>query len=239
MGFTEGPTVTPDGLTWVSVTRGCVYRDGSVLARLGGGPNGTALGSDGNLYVTQNGGIDFASYGMPTDEPFDPVPPGVVRVRPDGTFETVLGPEGLVAPNDLAFAGDQMYFTDPGAHLVFDGDMNVVASDFEYPNGIAVGPDGVWVADTARRRVVRLDDGRTVEMPGAGPDGIHMDESGRLYAACTTDMAVHVFEAGRHAGSYMGGGAGLFTNCCMDGDDLIVTSSLAGAVVAFDISEIG
>ncbi len=238
MGFTEGPTVTPQGLVWVSVSRGCVFRDGEVLARLGGGPNGSTLGPDRNLYVTQNGGVDFAAYGIPADEPYDPVPPGVVRVLADGATEYVVGPEGLEAPNDLVFYEDRLYFTDSATRCVYDGDKTVVSSDWEYPNGIAVGPDGLWVADTSRRQVVCLDDGRAIDMPGAGPDGIRFDESGLLYAACTVDMAVHVFEDGRHVGSYVGAGSGLFTNCCLRGDDLIVTSSLDGSVVAFGLSEL-
>lgn len=238
MGFTEGPSVTAEGLVWTSVSHGLVYREGEVLADLGGGPNGSTVGPDGWLYVTQNGGIDFAAWGMPAERPFEPVPPGVVRVAADGTVEHVVGPEGLEAPNDLVFLDGTLYFTDSRAGTVVDGAGNAVSRGWAYPNGIAAGPDGLWVADTERRHVRTLDRRRTVEMPGGGgPDGIRFDEAGRLYAACTVDMAVHVFSDGRHVGSYLGDGGGLFTNCCFRGEELIVTSSLAGEVVAFDLGE--
>ncbi len=235
-GFTEGPVVSPDGLVWVSVSKGDVYREGSLLSHLGGGPNGATLGPDGLVYVTQNGGVDYVAWGIAVDEPYEPVAPGVMRIA-EGMAEIVVGPEGLGAPNDLVFVDGDLYFTDPGVGLVLDGDMNVVSADFEYPNGIAAGPDGIWVADTARRLVACLADRRTIEMPGAGPDGIKFDDHGHLFAACTMDAAVHVFEDGRLLGSYVGNEGDLFTNCCLRGHEIIVTSSLAGSVVSFDLSE--
>ncbi|TJZ75959.1 long-chain fatty acid--CoA ligase [Rhodococcus oryzae] len=63
LGFTEGPICLPDNrMAVVSMSRGSVIvldRGGSVEAehRVGGGPNGLALGPDGGLYVAQNGGI--------------------------------------------------------------------------------------------------------------------------------------------------------------------------------------
>jgi gluconolactonase len=238
-GFTEGPTPTPDGLVWVSVSRGDVRRDGRVLAHLGGGPNGTALGPDGWVYVTQNGGVDFAANGLPVDAPYDPRPPGVFRVSPDGAVvEEVVGPDGLSAPNDLVFLDGLLYFTDSGNGTVRDGSGAVIADGWRYPNGIAVDPAGrLWVADTRRKQVIDLGNGRAVDMPGPGPDGIRFDDVGRLYAACTVDAAVHVFEDSDWVGSYRGDKGMLFTNLCLDGGRVIVTAALPGSVLAFTLGE--
>jgi gluconolactonase len=217
-GFTEGPTATPEGLVWVSVSRGDVRRDGRVLAHLGGGPNGTALGPDGWVYVTQNGGVDFAANGLAVEE--------------------VVGPEGLSAPNDLVFLDGILYFTDSGNGTVRDGSGAVIADGWRYPNGIAVDPAGrLWVADTRRKQVIDLGNGRAVDMPGPGPDGIRFDDAGRLYAACTVDAAVHVFEGADWVGSYRGDKGMLFTNLCIDGGRVIVTAALPGSVLAFTLGD--
>lgn len=59
-GYGEGPVVARDGsLLTVAIDRGEVlrWRDGAaeVVAVLAGGPNGLAEGTDGRLYVAQNG----------------------------------------------------------------------------------------------------------------------------------------------------------------------------------------
>ena len=231
--------MTPDGLVWVSVSAGDIRRNGQALAHLGGGPNGTTLGPDGWIYVTQNGGVDFAANRLPIHAPYDPCPPGVFRVSPDGAVvEEVVGPEGLSAPNDLAFLDHVLYFTDSGNGTVRDGSGAVIADGWRDPNGIAVDPSGrLWVADTRRRQVIDVGNGKAVDMPGAGPDGIRFDDAGRLYAACTVDAAVHVYEDAEWVGSYRGDNGMLFTNCCLAGTELIVTAALPGSSRAFSLGE--
>src|ERR1700719_1986985 len=61
LGFTEGPVIRPDGeIVVVSISQGKLYRirdrKAEVLAETGGGPNGATEGSDGTIYVSQNGG---------------------------------------------------------------------------------------------------------------------------------------------------------------------------------------
>src|SRR5262245_36428193 len=63
--FPEGPVATPDGsVILVEIERRTLSRvtpDGKVhvVAALGGGPNGAAMGPGGKIYVTNNGGLKF------------------------------------------------------------------------------------------------------------------------------------------------------------------------------------
>src|SRR5712664_3357321 len=63
--FPEGPIAMPDGsIVLVEIERQTLSRvtpDGKihVIARLGGGPNGAAMGPGGKIYVTNNGGLKF------------------------------------------------------------------------------------------------------------------------------------------------------------------------------------
>ena len=63
--FPEGPVAMPDGsVIVVEIERRTLSRvspEGkiSVIAMLGGGPNGAAMGPGGKIYVTNNGGLKF------------------------------------------------------------------------------------------------------------------------------------------------------------------------------------
>src|SRR5918912_3225020 len=63
--FPEGPVAMPDGsVILVEIERRTLSRvtpDGKVhvIATLGGGPNGAAMGPGGKIYVTKNGGFEF------------------------------------------------------------------------------------------------------------------------------------------------------------------------------------
>ena len=63
--FPEGPVAMPDGsVILVEIARQTLTRvmpDGKqhVIANLGGGPNGAAMGPAGKVYVTNNGGFEW------------------------------------------------------------------------------------------------------------------------------------------------------------------------------------
>jgi gluconolactonase len=112
----------------VEIGRGTVTRaapDGSseVVAELGGGPNGAAIGPDGKLYVCNNGGAfdytDMDGLTVPVQPPQNHTGGRIERVDLDSGEVEMLYDEcdgtPLRAPNDLVFdAHGGFYFTDHG-----------------------------------------------------------------------------------------------------------------------------
>jgi gluconolactonase len=164
--FPEGPAIDRDGVLYVVEIAGQrvskVLADGTteVFAETGGGPNGSAFGPDGHLYVCNNGGRWPRNVPSTQDAGRAPEGPGTIqRVAPDGTVETVLTDvdgEPLHAPNDICF-DDQggYYFTDPvwsaeamertPGHLVYcdaAGEAHRVHTGIQFPNGLGVTEDG-------------------------------------------------------------------------------------------------
>jgi gluconolactonase len=186
LDFPEGPIAMADGtVILVEIRRKTlsrVYPDGriEVIADLGGGPNGAAVGPDGMIYVCNNGGFVWTQKNgitRPVGTPEDYVTGSIQRVDPaTGDFETIYDScDGvpLRGPNDIVFdAAGGFYFTDLGkstADYVHHGacyyakadgsEIRRVHGPMITPNGIGLSPDGktVHVAETRTGRVWSFD----------------------------------------------------------------------------------
>ena len=174
--FPEGPIAMDDGsVVLVEIARGTLSRvkDGSVdvIADLGGGPNGAAIGPDGKCYVCNNGGFQWIERDgrlYPGEQPDDYTSGRIERVDLEtGEFEVLYSEcdgRPLCGPNDIVFdASGGFWFTDHGKTRARDRDRTGVfyaASDgssitevifpMEGPNGIGLSAaeDELYVAET-------------------------------------------------------------------------------------------
>ncbi len=185
--FPEGPIIMRDGsVVLVEIRRQTLTRvtpggRQHVIARLGGGPNGAAIGPDGAVYVCNNGGFEWIDrpdgLTAPHGTPADYVSGSIQRVDLDTGAVTTLYVEcdgrPLRGPNDIVFDRDGgFWFSDLGksnaewmhhGHLLYarpDGSMiRRVREGLVTPNGVGLSPDGktVYVAETYTSRVWAFD----------------------------------------------------------------------------------
>lgn len=181
--FPEGPVWLADGsLLVVEIRRQTLTRiwpDGrkSTVAELGGGPNGAALGPDGQCYVCNNGGFNFRQRAdgswINMGQADDYQTGRIERVNLEtGRVEVLYdhaGTRRLIGPNDLVFdAFGGFYFSDPGKTRPFDMDRGCVyyartdgsgiwplIQPISRPNGMGLSPDGktLYVAETETARL--------------------------------------------------------------------------------------
>ena len=201
--FPEGPVALKDGsIALVEIARGTVSRvarDGTVtvIADVGGGPNGLAAGPDGALYVCNNGGFEWhETPGMlrPIGTPASYSGGRIERVDPktgkSGVLYDRCGETTLKGPNDIVFdRNGGFYFTDLGKtrqrdrdhggiyYAKADGSHIVeVAHPMLTPNGIGLSPDErtLYVAETEGGRLWAFDiaePGVIARRPFPSPNG--------------------------------------------------------------------
>ena len=181
--FPEGPIAMADGsVVLVEIRRQTLTRvlpDGrqQIIARLGGGPNGAAIGPDGAAYICNNGGFEWIDrpdgVTAPHGTAHDYVSGSIQRVDlATGEAKTLYADcdgRALRGPNDIVFDRDGgFWFTDLGksnaewmhhGHLLYakpDGSMiRRVREGLVTPNGVGLSPDQrtVHVAETYTSRV--------------------------------------------------------------------------------------
>jgi len=202
--FPEGPVAMNDGSVVVAEIAGRKLKridpvgNTTVLAELGGGPNGVAIGPDGAYYVCNNGGNEYRKGHTGTIGPAKDYAGGYIQRVDPATGEvrklyTHCGTNRLNAPNDLVFdTHGGFYFTDFGKrHARYrdhggiyyahpDGSsIKEVAFPLLTPNGIGMSPNGLtlYVAETETSRVWAYD----VLAPGElSKQGFPSPNGGRL-----------------------------------------------------------
>jgi gluconolactonase len=198
--FPEGPVALDDGsIVLVEIERGTLSRvtpdgDVDVVAELGGGPNGAAIGPDGAIYVCNNGGFRWATVDgrlYPAGTPDDYAGGRIQRVdlasgRVDDLYTQCDGLP-LNGPNDIVFdESGGMWFTDLGKTYDTYRDLGVVyyarpdgshisrqILHRETPNGIGLSPDEktLYFAETMTGRLWAYDleaPGQVAQRSGAG-----------------------------------------------------------------------
>jgi gluconolactonase len=180
--YPEGPISMPDGtFLVVEIKRGAltrIYPDGAkeTIAKLGGGPNGIAIGPDGYCFVCNNGGFDWHTdeFGpRPTLQPSNYSGGRIEKVDLNVGSVDVLYTEAdgipLSGPNDIVFdAYGGFYFTDLGKTRRYDQDkgrvmyalpdgsnISTIIHPIDTPNGIGLSDDGklLYVSETAPARL--------------------------------------------------------------------------------------
>ncbi len=224
--FPEGPIAFDDGsVTVVEIEGGSVARiapDGTIKRyHCGGGPNGSAVGPDGAVYVGNDGGLAFKTEDgirFPWNIAPDYQGGSVQRVDLEtGEVATIFTESGggrIGGLNDLVFdtaGGCYAVDTMRGSIHYFDpiaGTIAVAAEELMAPNGGGLSADGgtLYVSETFSGRLWSID----VDGPGQlgarrelystggahGFDGLRVDGAGNICIANLAGSGITVISPG-------------------------------------------
>jgi gluconolactonase len=208
--------------------------------------NGMVLDREGRLVVCEQGTLETPARITRLDR----------RTGDVETIVDSCGGLPFNSPNDVVVARDgAIWFTDPSyghlqgfrpsprrhdavyRHDPSTGETTVVAERFDKPNGLAFSPSErlLYVSDNGAPHHLlafnvagtRLGPSHRVAVGTPGhPDGLKVDETGRIYASATT--GVQVFDpAGRQVGAIHLPGTVNFTFGGPEGDVLFITTDRA------------
>ncbi len=198
------------------------------------GANGLAYDLEGKIVCCQHGSH------------------AIGRIESDGSIETVVDSyqgKRLNSPNDLCVGPDgSIYFTDPpyglkeqrlhpeiaqsfaGVYRWFNGMLELLTTEFEYPNGICFSPDYRYLYigsnHPAEKRIRRYELAEGKLLNGStfveeNADGIKTDREGNLYLATMT--GVKIFSATGEQISFIPIPE-MTTNLCLHGKHLYITT---------------
>ncbi|RZL99282.1 MAG: SMP-30/gluconolactonase/LRE family protein, partial [Variovorax sp.] len=254
--FLEGPVVDDDGNLYVTdIPFGRIFRidtagespEWTLVAEYDGEPNGMKLMDARTLLIT-----DYRNGLMRLDLASGRVEPWLAR----------RNSERFKGPNDLVFDGQgNLYFTDQGQTGLHDptgrlyrlrpsGQLDLLLDNVPSPNGVALSPDDkvLYLAVTRGNcvwRVPLLADGSVAKVSQfftsygpSGPDGLAVDQRGRLLVANPGLGYVWVLNARAEPELVLRGAPGAsITNLAFGGPGhgtLYVTDSTHGTVLRAD-----
>jgi sugar lactone lactonase YvrE len=203
----EGLALDDGPIIWAGGEEGQVYRgslDGSPeeVARLPGRTLGFALDLDGNAFcatiaeaglyrISQSGAVDLVSRGAtdrPAVTPNHPafLPSGTLLFTDSGNWGKDDGCIFAVSPDGSTHVADVTASRFPNGLAAIDDGRTLVVVESSLPgvSALTVGHDGAL----GDRRVL-------ARMPGTVPDGIAVDETGRLLVSCWSPDAIFLLDS--------------------------------------------
>ena len=256
--FLEGPVFDGRGNLYVTdIPFGRVFRidprgEGELVAQWDGEPNGAKFLDERELIVT-----DYRNGLMAVD-----VRSGTVR-----PFLERRNSERFKGVNDLVFdSRGNLYFTDQGQtglhdptgrlyRLRRDGRLDLLLDNVPSPNGVALSPDErvLYLGVTRANQVWRvplLDDGSVAKVGAfftsygpSGPDGLAVDEAGRVIVANPGLGLCWVLNARAEPEAVLRSGTGTsLTNVAFGGPlrrTLFCTESVTGTVLRAELEHAG
>lgn len=210
LGYAEGPVALPDGSILVcEISAGALSRispsgQRTVVAQLGGSPNGAAIGPDGKVYVCNSGGFEFLYFGQNGRPGVPPATPGAICLTTDQPPDYT---GGSIQRVDLATGAFETLYTTFSAPD-FPGSPSSTTHQLRGPDDLVFDDQGgFWFTDWGKSRprerdipglyYAKADGSAIAEMvfPLNAPNGVALSPDGsRLYVAETYTRMVRYWE---------------------------------------------